>query len=102
MNKKSNELVALEWLLAPLNEQINSIHNAWQSAQNPTDFVAIKNDFHVIGNILKIANLTAFSELAVALKVVSNALSTGKLDMSVAQKHFMQANYCNMNLIGLC
>lgn len=83
---KSNELVALEWLLGPLNEQMNAIHTAWQQAQTHLDYEQFNNEFHAIGNVLKLANLNDFANLAYALNAAVNDLSTQALGSFVAPK----------------
>lgn len=70
MNDKSNDLVVLQWLLTPLNEQMNALHETWQgqTADNAVDFHWLAQAFHALGNVLHIANLSNFAKLAYLLE----------------------------------
>lgn len=67
-NNKSNELMALEWLLTPLNEQMDSLHHNWQQAGSQVDLTWMANSFHALSNVLQVANLSIFARLAQTLK----------------------------------
>ncbi|MDO4426570.1 MAG: Hpt domain-containing protein [Moraxella sp.] len=88
MSDKSNDLVALEWLLTPLNEQMGEIHHAWQEAGIETDFLAMSQRFHEISNVLTLANLTAFAKLAHLLKETCVYLGNKQVELTLAPKVF--------------
>lgn len=87
-NNKSNELVALEWLLTPLNEQMDWIHATWQQSSGQVDLAQMSSSFHALANVLKVANLSMFAELAHTLKLACQGIFEGKLEKSVAPKVF--------------
>lgn len=87
-NNKSNELVALEWLLTPLNEQMDAIHATWQQSGGQVDLAQMSSSFHALANVLKVANLSVFAELAQTLKLACLNIFEGKLERAVAPKVF--------------
>ncbi len=86
MNNKSSDFIALQWLITPLKQEINDIHNAWQSSVQTGDFLPQAKQFHAIGNVLTVANLTALANLSFLLKRCCERLSDGTLDGTLAPK----------------
>lgn len=63
MIKQSNELVALEWLIDPLNQEFQALHA--HTALSASEMLAyFARQYGVIGNVLVMANLPEFTKLA--------------------------------------
>ncbi|MCG7412360.1 Hpt domain-containing protein [Moraxella nonliquefaciens] len=63
MIKQSNELVALEWLIDPLNQEFWALHA--HITPSPSELLAhFARQYDIIGNVLVMANLPDFTKLA--------------------------------------
>lgn len=63
MIKQSNELVALEWLIDPLNQEFQALHA--HTTPSASELLAhFARQYDVIGNVLVMANLPEFTKLA--------------------------------------
>lgn len=74
MNHQSNEMLALEWLIEPLNEQIDALY-----ARTENDalgaLVQIGTKYKEIHGVLLMVNLPAFYELAGLIALMANHVS---------------------------
>ncbi|WP_066800841.1 Hpt domain-containing protein [Moraxella oblonga] len=62
MNHEPNELVTLEWLIAPLNEQLNVLHGQTDDLLAKMSYIA--TEYQSISGVLTMANLPKFADLA--------------------------------------
>lgn len=96
MNHQSNEMLALEWLIEPLNEQIDALY-----ARTENDalgaLVQIGTKYKEIHGVLLMVNLPAFYELAGLIALMANHVS--RTTQSEARLFclwcFMPANFYN-------
>ena len=62
MIKQSNELVALEWLIDPLNQEFWALHA--HITPSPSELLAhFARQYDIIGNVLVMANLPDFTKM---------------------------------------
>lgn len=87
MNNKPNEIVALEWLMTPLNETLTALHEAWQNDQTQ-DFAHFAEQFHALGNVFTVANLPLFAGLSYELKNGCLALLKADFDQIYSNRLF--------------
>ena len=81
---KSREIVALQWLVTPLNEELDKLDSSWASCVEARRFSPAIDTLHAIGNIFALANLPMFSKLAKLLQHACEQMDAGALPLSFA------------------
>ena len=74
MNHQYNEILALEWLIEPLNEQIDALY-ARQQDDALGVLTQIATNYREIHGVLKMANLPDFFELAGLIVLMASHVS---------------------------
>ncbi len=75
MTKHSNELVALEWLIEPLNTELDALH-AYTGESAADLLIHFAQAYQPLGNVLLMANLPEFTKLAQTISRVSRHFAT--------------------------
>lgn len=85
MTKHSNELVALEWLIEPLNQELDALH-AYAGDSAPDLLIHFARGYQPLSNILLMANLPEFTRLAQTISKASAHFATIKNPSLLAPK----------------
>lgn len=86
MNSKPNDIVALEWLMPPLNETLAAIHATWHELDDDINFADFAQQFHDLGNVLFMANLALFARLAYVLESACLGIANQTLSPMIAPR----------------
>lgn len=75
MTKQSNELVALEWLIEPLNKELDDLH-AYGATSVSDLLLHFSREYNSLSNVLLMANLPEFNKLARVISEASHYFAT--------------------------
>ena len=78
MSNRPNDLVALEWLMPPLNEEFHAIYAIWQTNDDGSCFSELAKHFHTLTGVLTVANLNVFAEVSNAIRMLNESYHTSE------------------------